>query len=41
MNLVATVSSRVMAMADGEVLTIGTPADVQAHPAVLHAYLGN
>jgi len=40
MNLVATTSHRVMAMADGEVLTIGLPAEVQAHPAVLHAYLG-
>jgi len=40
MNLVATASHRVMAMADGEVLTIGLPAEVQAHPAVLNAYLG-
>jgi len=40
MNLVATASHRVMAMADGEVLTVGLPAEVQAHPAVLHAYLG-
>ena len=41
MNLVATVSHRVMAMADGTVLTIGLPAEVQAHTAVLQAYLGN
>jgi len=40
MNLVATVSHRVMAMADGAVLTIGLPAEVQAHTAVLQAYLG-
>lgn len=40
MNLVATVSHRVMAMADGAVLTIGLPAEVRAHAAVLQAYLG-
>ena len=40
MNLVGRVSHRVMAMADGEVLTIGRPAEVQSHPEVLRAYLG-
>lgn len=40
MNLVATVSDRVMAMADGATLTTGTPADIQDHPDVARAYLG-
>ena len=41
MTLVSTVSSRVMAMADGAVLAQGTPAHVQSHPAVVRAYLGD
>ncbi|MBM4205265.1 MAG: ABC transporter ATP-binding protein [Gammaproteobacteria bacterium] len=41
MNLVAHVSDRVMAMANGQVLTIGTPAEVQSHPEVVRAYLGD
>jgi branched-chain amino acid transport system ATP-binding protein len=41
MNLVAQVSDRVMAMANGQVLTIGTPAAVQNHPEVIRAYLGD
>jgi len=40
MKLVSQVSDRVMAMADGEVLTIGRPRKVQNHPEVLRAYLG-
>ena len=40
MNLVSRVSDRVMAMADGAVLTIGHSRDVQSHPEVLRAYLG-
>ena len=40
MNLINRVSSRVMAMADGAVLASGTPAEVQSHPDVQHAYLG-
>jgi branched-chain amino acid transport system ATP-binding protein len=41
MNLVSQASDRVMAVADGKLLTIGTPAEVQAHPEVLRAYLGD
>ena len=33
MSLVSRVSDRVLAMNQGEVLTLGTPAEVQAHPA--------
>ena len=40
MNLVATVSNRVLAMADGAVLAVGTPEEIQSHPEVLRAYLG-
>ena len=40
MNLVSQVSHRVMAMADGRVLATGLPAEIQRHPEVLRAYLG-
>ena len=33
MNLVSRVSDRVLAMNEGEVLAVGTPAEVQSHPA--------
>ena len=41
MNLVSQASDRVMAVADGQLLTIGTPEEVQSHPEVLRAYLGD
>ena len=41
MNLVSRTSQRVMAMADGAVLAVGSPADIQNHPEVLRAYLGD
>ena len=40
MNLVSTISHRVMALADGKLLAIGEPADIQSHPEVLQAYVG-
>jgi len=41
MNLVSRTSSRVMAMADGAVIAIGESADIQNHPDVQRAYLGD
>lgn len=41
MNLVSQVSNRVMALADGKLLAIGQPTDIQQHPEVLKAYLGD
>ncbi len=40
MGLVSGVSDRVLAMADGAKLALGTPAEGQSHPAVVEAYLG-
>ena len=41
MSLVSKVSDRVLAMNQGEVLALGAPAEVQAHPGVVEAYLGS
>ncbi len=41
MNLVSRASDRVMALTDGALITIGTPAEVQNHPEVLRAFLGD
>ncbi|MBT5699911.1 MAG: ABC transporter ATP-binding protein [Gammaproteobacteria bacterium] len=40
MNLVSRTSTRVMALADGKLVAVGSPAEIQQHPEVLKAYLG-
>ena len=40
MTLVSRVSDRVLAMNQGELLALGTPAEVQADAGVIEAYLG-
>jgi branched-chain amino acid transport system ATP-binding protein len=40
MPLVMGLCDRIVAMASGRVVTIGEPAEVQAHPEVLRSYLG-
>jgi branched-chain amino acid transport system ATP-binding protein len=40
MPLIMSVSSSIVAMASGSVITTGTPSEVRDHPAVLTSYLG-
>ena len=40
MNVVMDLCSQVQVLDDGETVVIGTPEEVQAHPAVVEAYLG-
>ena len=41
MHLVSSVSDRVLALADGRMLALGTSHEVQTDPAVVEAYLGS
>jgi branched-chain amino acid transport system ATP-binding protein len=41
MDFVMSLCTRVVVMAEGKVLAIGTPAEVRANPAVVEAYLGH
>ena len=40
MNVVMSISDKVVVMNFGEMLAEGTPAEVQANPDVVDAYLG-
>lgn len=40
MSLVSAVSDRVLALADGKTIAVGSAKEVQSHPAVIEAYLG-
>lgn len=40
MKLVSSVSDRVLALADGHPIVVGSPKEVMSHPGVISAYLG-
>jgi branched-chain amino acid transport system ATP-binding protein len=40
MNMIMTISDRIFAMNQGEKIVEGTPEEVQSHPEVIRAYLG-
>jgi branched-chain amino acid transport system ATP-binding protein len=40
MRMVMNISDRVLAMTNGEIIVVGEPEEVQKHPEVLKAYLG-
>ena len=40
MHLVSSVSDRVLALADGKTLALGTAQEVQSNPKVIEAYIG-
>jgi branched-chain amino acid transport system ATP-binding protein len=41
MDFVMSLCTRVVVMAEGKVLAVGSPAEVRANPAVIEAYLGH
>jgi branched-chain amino acid transport system ATP-binding protein len=41
MEFVMSLCHRIMVMVEGQVMAVGTPAEIRANQAVLDAYLGN